>query len=163
MLRAALLSLFLGGAICAGAKAHHFAIDLKARASKESRTAQAEMLAPGVKAKPRAVLHVKAGQRVAVQWTLTNTDRAATYKEVLVHFFVVKEDQVGQQLVPKLLKGVVAESALTMDFRPGDRNRGELSFVIDQPGDYLLRLETIGAAVGADGHEHYAALDVVVK
>jgi hypothetical protein len=28
---------------------------------------------------------------------------------------------------------------------------------------YLVRVETIGAARGVDGHEHFAALDLVIK
>jgi hypothetical protein len=163
MPRAALLSLIVACASCAAAQAHHFAIGLEARAGEARRAARAEMLAPGVKTKGRPVLRIKAGQRVMVQWTLTNRDGKATYKDVLVHCFVVREDQVGQQQVPKLTEGVVVESALTMDFRPGDRSRGQFSCTIDQPGAYLLRLETIGAADGVEGHEHYAALDVAAE
>jgi hypothetical protein len=58
---------------------------------------------------------------------------------------------------------VAAESALTMDFNPKDATRGELSFTLERPGFYLLRLETIGAAVGADGQEYFAALDLEVE
>jgi len=39
-----------------------------------------------------------------------------------------------------------------------------LTFTIDTPGVYLVRLETIGAAGrDPDAHEHFAALDVVVE
>ena len=57
----------------------------------------------------------------------------------------------------------MAETALTMDFQPKDQTKGELTFTLDQPGLYLLHLETIGAAVGAEGHEHFAALDLSVQ
>ena len=50
-----------------------------------------------------------------------------------------------------------------MDFGPKDKNEGELSFIIDDPGCYLLRLETIGATAGRAGHENFAALDVKVR
>jgi hypothetical protein len=144
------------------ARADHFAIDLEARAGKESKTAHAETAALGTSAKPRPVLQVKAGERVNVKWTLRCTDAKETYKDVLVHFFAVKEEKAGQQAVPKLDRDVAAESALTMDFKPKDASDGELSFTVDRPGSYLLRLETIGAAVGLEGHEHFAALDLVV-
>ena len=65
--------------------------------------------------------------------------------------------------MPKLDKGVIAESALSMDFGPKDKSEGELSFTIDKPGCYLLRLETIGATAGPAGHEDFAALDVEVR
>jgi hypothetical protein len=163
MLRGAVFGLMIQSAVCGAAWAHHFAIDLETAGMKERRNVHAEVVAPGVKAKTRSVLHVKVGERVVVKWTMTNSDTKASFKNVLVHFFVVKEDEAGQLLVPKLLKDVALESALTMDFGPGEKTRGELSFTLDNAGAYLVRLETIGAAAGSEGHEHYAALDVVAE
>ena len=120
-------------------------------------------LPPGVKAKTRAILNVKAGERVKVRWTLTNRHDKATFKNIVIHFFVVKQERIGQQDIPKLNKGVLVESALTMDFEPKDRTKGELTFTIDMPGAYLIRVETIGAAADAEGHEHFAALDLVLE
>jgi hypothetical protein len=146
------------------ASAHHFTIDLKVQAGKATRSASAEAAAPGVKPKPRGVLRVRAGTPITARWTLTSADPKTTYKDVLVHFFAVKIDKLGQTIVPKLTKGVAAEGALTMDFAPKDATKGELTFTIDTPGVYLVRLETIGAAgKGLDAHEHFAALDVVVE
>ena len=108
-------------------------------------------------------LEARAGQRVTVKWTLRSTDPKTTYKDVTVHFFAVKEEKAGQQTVPNLNRDVAVETALSMDFKPKDATDGELSFTIDKPGSYLLRLETIGAAVGVEGHEHFAALDLVVR
>ena len=50
-----------------------------------------------------------------------------------------------------------------MDFGPGDKNEGELSFTLEKPGSYLFRVETIGAAAGPAGHEDFTALDVQAK
>jgi hypothetical protein len=144
------------------AAAHHFTIDLKVESGKASKTVHAETLAIGVKPKERAVLRVKAGDKVAVHWTLTNVDAKAVFKNVTVHFAAVKEDRAGQYVPLKPGKGVIAESALTMDFSPKDSSRGGLAFTLDAPGFYLLRLRTIDAAVGVDGHEHFAALDLEV-
>ena len=163
MLRFLCLSSCLLVALCGTARAEHFAIDLEVQAKGEKATAHAVTLGPGQKTKSRPILRLKAGERVHAKWVMTNTHPKSSFKDVLVHFFVVKEDKVGQQTVPKLGKTVQAESALTMDFGPGDKTRGELSFVIDGPGPYLLRLETVGAAVGPDTHEHYAAIDLVVE
>jgi hypothetical protein len=145
------------------ARASHFTIDLTARADKLARTAHAEMAGPGRKPKARPFLEIKAGQRLVVHWDLRNADPRATSKNVVVHFVAVKVEAPGQAAVPRRDKDVVAESALTMDFRPGDHTEGELSFTLDRPGTYLLRLETIGAAAGPEGHEHFAALDVSVR
>jgi hypothetical protein len=145
------------------ARAGHFEIDFKVEADKVAKTAQADTTMAGAKPKERPVLTVKAKSRITARWKLTNTDPKVTFKDVVVHFFAVKEEKAGQVTVPKLNKDVAAESALTMDFEPKDSTRGELAFTIDTPGVYLLRVETIGAANGADGHEHFAAVDVVVE
>jgi hypothetical protein len=145
------------------AQAHHFAIDLKVQVGKVNKTTHAERAALGVKPKERGTLTVKAGEPLTVTWTLRNTAAKTTVKNVLVHFFVVKEPKAGQPTVPKLNKDVVLESALTLDFKPADKAGGKLHFTIAEAGSYLVRLETIGAAVGTDGHEHFAALDVLVR
>src|SRR5439155_23819101 len=129
------------------------------RCGKASKAADDESAAPSAKLKERDVLEIKAGDRVTVKWKLHSTDPKATLKDIRIHFFAVKEERPGQRTVPNLNKGVVAESALSMDFGPKDKNEGALSFTIDEPGCYLLRLETIGATEGPAGHEDFAALD----
>jgi hypothetical protein len=145
------------------ATAAPFDIDFKVEADKVSKTAGADTAAVGVKPKERPVLHVKAKSRITATWKLTNTDPKKTFKDVVVHFFAVKEEKAGQVTVPKLNKDVAAESALTMDFEPRDNSQGELAFTIDTPGVYLVRVETIGAAAGTDKEEYFAAIDVVVE
>jgi hypothetical protein len=142
--------------------AEPFAIDFTVGAGQARQTAHAESAAPLATPKERGALEVKAGERITVQWKLSGTDPKGVLKDITVHFFAVKEEKAGQRPVPKLDKGVIAESALSMDFGPKDNNEGKLSFSIDQPGCYLLRLETIGASAGPAGHEDFAALDVNV-
>jgi hypothetical protein len=148
------------GGLLASAAAEPFAIDLEVRSGKASTTAHAESAAPGAERRERDILAVKAGDPVTVKWKLRSTDPKATVKDVTVHFFAVKEERAGQRAVPKLAKGVVAECALSMDFGPKDKNEGALTFTSDEPGCYLLRLETIGATAGPAGHEDFAACDV---
>jgi hypothetical protein len=138
-----------------------FAIDLKVQGGKASQVVHAQP-ARGAKPKTRAVFKVKAGGRITVHWTLTRTDPKVAVKNVLVHFFVDREAKTGQRAVPRLVKGVVLESALTMDFNPKDKTQGEFQFTIRQSGSYLVRLETIGATA-KDGREHFAALDLEVR
>jgi hypothetical protein len=140
-----------------------FAIDLDLKTPTAGKTAHADVVALGVKPKERGVLEAKAGQRLTVKWRLRNVDPKMTFKDVTVHFFAVKEEKAGQLAVPKLDRDVAAESALSMDFKPKDANEGELSFTIDKPGVYLLRVETLDAAQGEDGREYFAALDLVVR
>jgi hypothetical protein len=157
------LVIFGGLTVAMPTRADHFTMDLEVCFAKTTKKAQTDKAALGVKPQPRGVLEVEACKPVTVKWTVTNSDKKHTAKNVLIHFFVVKEDKIGQPSVPKLDKDVPVESALTMDFKPKDKTDGELTFEITTPGCYLLRLETIGAAVGVDGHENFAALDLVVK
>jgi hypothetical protein len=143
--------------------AGHFTIDLKVEAAGASRTVHAQTAILGGKPQSRPSLEGAAGKPIAIHWALINANTREAFKDVLVHFFVVKEEKAGQPTVPKLDKHVEVESALTMDFKPGDKAQGEQTFQIDRPGVYLVRLETVGAAVGGDGHEHFAALDLVIK
>ena len=111
----------------------------------------------------REALEIKAGDRVTVKWKIAYADSADKNPDITVHFFAVKEEKAGQKAVPKLDKGVVAESAATLDFGPGDKNEGELTFTVEAAGDYLFRVETIGGVGGAAGHDDYAALDVKAR
>lgn len=145
------------------ADADEFAIELKVTAAGASKTITGQAAAIGVKPRPREVLRVKSKERLRVEWTLTNIDQAKSFKNVLVHFVAVKQERPGQPNVPKLDKGVVNEAALTIDFAPKESARGAITFTLDAPGAYLLRLETIGVAAGAEGQEYFAAVDVVVE
>jgi hypothetical protein len=80
---------------------------------------------------------------------------------VTVHFFVDREDAIGQRDVPKPGADVVYESALTMDFAAHAKSSGDFVMEVPPVGNYLLRLETIGAA-RSHGHEHFAAIDLKV-
>jgi hypothetical protein len=154
-------SLWLG--IVATAWGEPFTIDLSVQAGTESKTVHAEVAALGVTPKKREVLHAPAKSPLSVRWVLTNADTAKSFKNVVVHFFAVQEEKLGQINAPKLNKGVAAESALTVDLGPKGSTRGEVTFTIDMPGFYLVRVETIGVAAGAEGQEYFAALDVVIE
>jgi hypothetical protein len=143
----------------ASVQADQFTIDLVARTAKESKNAEAAYPAPQAKPSARAVLTAAADSPITVKWTVRNLEPGATVKDVLVHFFVVKQDKPNQQDVPKLTKNVVVESALTMDFRPQDKTGGEISFTVINPGSYLIRVELKGVA-GNDGREPFAALEL---
>jgi hypothetical protein len=144
-------------------RADHFTIDLEVKGSKTNRTVHTETAVLGIKPKARAVLEIQAGDKITIKWVLNSTAPKDTIKDVLIHFYAVKIAKPGDPPPPKLDKDVLLETALTMDFKPKDKTEGELRLQVDKPGTYLLRLETIGAAVGADGHEYYATLDVVAR
>lgn len=141
------------------ANAADFAMDLQLKAGKAVQTTHERKIGLGSKPQPRPVLKIKAGQRIHAHWQLRCTAAAQPIKDVLVHFFVVREKKAGQAALPRLDKTVAVESALTMDFKTGAKSDGELDFVVDQPGAYLVRVETRGAGAGS---ETFAALDLVV-
>jgi hypothetical protein len=157
------LIVFVGSLLACQARADGFVIDLEVKAAKVRKTAHEEMANAAGKPSARIILNAKAGDSITVHWTMTHAGPKDTAKDVLIHFFVVRETQAGQPAVPKLDKEVVVESALTMDFKPRDKTEGDLVFAIPKRGCYLMRLETIGAAHGIDEHEQFAALDLVVQ
>jgi hypothetical protein len=154
----------LGALFAANAAASEpFSIDLTVRCGKANKTAHAESAAAGAKPSERALLEAKAGDKITVHWKLSGADAKAKIEDVTVHFVAVKEEQANQPAPHKLVKGVVAESALIMDVGPKDINESELSFTIDKPGYYLFRVETLDAVAGGTAHEDFAALDVKVR
>lgn len=144
------------------ARADDFTIDLNTQAGKKTEKAEAKYPAPDMKQTPRAVLLTAVDTPITVKWTVRNGDKAATAKDVLVHFFVVKIDKADQPEVPKLTKNVVVESALTMDFKAKDKSDAEISFTVPNPGRFLLRLELKNAGA-KDGREPFAAMELLVK
>ena len=49
-----------------------------------------------------------------------------------------------------------------MDFKPGNSASGTFSLAIDQPGTYLVRVETRNL-LDQHGHDYYVAIDLVRK
>jgi hypothetical protein len=141
------------------AHADPFTIDLEVKSSTDTKTARAEKVAPGERAKPRAVVEAKAGETLTVKWTLTYAG-TQELPNVLVHCFAVQQKSLGQKEVPKLDRTVNFESALTMDFKPKDQASGRFVLKVAKPGFYLLRVETID-----EDHRvlNFAAIDVRIE
>jgi len=109
----------------------------------------------------RPVMNSTRGAHCSAKWKLTCKSNEIL-KDVLVHFYVVRVDKLGQVPPPLEPSVVVIETAQTMDFSPGTNSSAELEFVPDQAGIYLVRIETQGTAE-VKSHEHYSAIDLVVK
>jgi len=145
------------------AVASDFEIHLSVKSDgQETRTERTDESPTRSRKLTRPVMRIGHNASVSLSWDAANTDKSEAYEDVLVHFFVVEEKQVGQTAVPKLSAGVVYEGALTMDFRPRDKADWRLTLKIPDAGNYLVRVETIGMA-SKHGHEHFAAMDLVVK
>lgn len=109
----------------------------------------------------RPVFAAAKGETLLVSWQASNNG-SEMLPDVLVHFFVVKEEKTGQRAVPRLDQSVPHEGALTLDFKPARSARGQFSLHITEPGSYLVRVESQGLAAQRD-HECFTALDLVVK
>ncbi|HEV8071194.1 MAG TPA: hypothetical protein VGP76_26000 [Planctomycetaceae bacterium] len=125
------------------------------------RTTQTEIQPSQKKPRPRPTCTVKAHQDVVVSWKATNVSKRETFKDVTIHCVVVAEKEPGQTTMPAL-KDPVQESALWMDFKPGGSATGKFSLAIEEPGAYLLRVET-REMLNTHGHEHFAALDLICE
>lgn len=146
------------------ALAEHFKIDLKVT-DPQGRTVQAftDETPPIGGLNPRPVLHIKAGEELKVTWTIQCEYPHGVLKNAGVHFFVVREANLGQKPVPDPSgTGGIIDNEFAMDFKPGATASGFARFRIDAPGNYLVRLQSENTWQVA-GHEHFSAIDVQVK
>jgi hypothetical protein len=142
--------------------ANTFNITLTVAAGDHKQTASSAVdIAKDHSSPVRPAMQAAPGQRFTARWKVTCIGKEPL-KDVLVHFYVVRIDKLGQAPPALEPQEVVIESAQTMDFAAGSTTSAELQFKPDHAGIYLIRVEAQGAADG-DGHEDFAALDLVVK
>jgi len=155
------VALLCGPAVAARASGFNIVLSVTS-GDKQVQTGPTRELPSRHKVKPRRSLTIGRGATARVSWHAENTAKSTDFKDVLVHFVVVKEKQPGQHEVPKLTRGVAYEGALTMDFEPARKATWQFTLNIQDPGSYLVRVETVGMR-NKHGHEHYAALELIVK
>jgi hypothetical protein len=148
--------------LIADARASDMAISIEVKTPRQRVTSAATEEQPSSK-KPatRPICSVRPNQEFVVSWKVSNTAKRNAFKDVMIHCVIVTEKQPGQITMPPL-KDPVQESALTMDFKPGSTATGKFSLALDEPGAYLLRVESRNM-VDSHGHDHYAALDLVCE
>ena len=95
-----------------------------------------------------------------MQFFLTNTYPHGVKKDVSVRYFLVREEKARQKKVPALGKETVLKGEFKLNFKPQCRVGSRVLFHIDEPGIYLLRVETVNTD---SDHEHFAAIDVQVE
>ena len=104
------------------------------------------------------VFAVKRGETLLVQWTATNPAPGPALSDVTMHTVLDKDGAAVQKPGPNALY----EGAVNLDFRPGDRSSGNFRMPMVEPGNYVLRVETIGTKAKT-GTESYAILKVTVQ
>jgi hypothetical protein len=145
--------------ISTAARAEHAKIELEVIGRRGQVTAHVDQTPPEWGKNPRPVLKVRPDEPVKVQFLLTNVYPHKTLENVVVHFFVVRQEKAGQKEVPDLKGDVILESAFDMDLKPGGKAGQRSTFKIADPGAYLVRVETRNTQ---SDHEHFAAIDLVV-
>lgn len=143
--------------------AEHFDIRLHAQTDSGQVDASWDTSPPLGGVNPRPVLKVKVGEAVQVTWRIASSFAHGVMKGAGVHFFVVKEGQLGQKPVPNPASAAgIVDNAFTMDFAPNATASGSLRFRIDTPGSYLVRLQSEDTHQ-EHGHEHFSAVDLDVR
>ncbi len=152
--------LFAGIVVPSVAWAEHSAIDLRVIGPKDKQEAFADEEPPPGGVNPRRRLTVQTGDPLVMQFVLTNVYPHEVIKNVTVRYFVVRTGKFSVKSVPKLSKGVVTQGKATLNFKPKGRAGARLKFRIDEPGIYLVRVETQNSQ---SDHEHFSAIDLEVK
>ncbi len=144
----------------APSRAEHAKITLDVAAGGAKETSHVDQTPPAWGKNPRPVVKAKAGDPIKVNWSFINTYPNKTLKDVVIHFYVVKVKAVGQKEAPDLSGDPVCETAFEIDFKPGAKVGQRGAFKIDEPGVYLVRVES--RQTDSD-HEHFSALDLVIE
>lgn len=144
------------------AHAEHARISLDVATSRGEVTAHVDQTPPESGKNPRPVIKARVNERVRVRWLFTNLYPHKTLENVVLHFYVAREEQVGQKSLPDLSSDDAAEveTALEMTFKPGSKAGQKSTIRLDTPGVYLIRIESRETQ---SDHEHFAAIDLVVE
>ncbi len=140
--------------------AEHAKINLDVMTPTDQKTAHVDQTPPASGKNPRPVIKAKVNDRIKIEWMFTNDYPNKTIENVVVHFFIVRQEKVGQKELPDLQDDVVLESAFDMDFKPGGKAGQRHTLKIDKPGVYLIRVESRETQ---SDHEHFAAIDLVIE
>jgi len=160
------------------AQAEHADINLKIISPDKTVSATSDRTPPVGGLIRRPVIVVKAGDPLIFQYFLTNIYPHGVLKNVVVRYYIIRIEKVGQKAVPKLPSQsgvpasnkrpldsavdhrVVTQGQVTMNFKPRCRVGARVLFRIKQPGVYLVRVESANTQ---SDHEHFSAIDLQVK
>src|SRR5947209_9651112 len=95
-------------AVSAQARGEHAKITLDVVVPGGQQTAFVDQTPPPSGKNPRPVIKARAGAPIRVNWMLTNVYPHKTLENVVVHFFVAREEKAGQKDLPDLNGEVVS-------------------------------------------------------
>jgi len=144
----------------AAAWAEHATIKLQVTASDGRQEAFADQEPPsgGIKRRPR--MTVKRGDPLIFDFLLTNAYPHKQIDGVTVRYFVVRTGTFGMKELPDLKSAAVTQGSVEMNFKPKCRVGVRFNVRIDEPGIYLVRVDTQNTQ---SDHEHFSAIDLEVK
>ncbi len=154
---------FVFAFVPAAARAEHAVIDLLVVGPDGQAESFVDQDPPLGGVNPHGKMTVKAGDPLVLQFILTNAYPHGLVKDVSIRYFVMHTDKLGMKEVPDLKEheqDVITQGEVTMNFKPKCRVGARLKFRVEQPGIYLVRLETLNTK---SDHEHFSAIDLVVK
>ena len=142
------------------ARTEHFDIKLVATGPDgTSQQAFADQTPPIGGLNSRPVLRVRKGDTIAFQFVMTNVYAHGYARDAGVRFYMVREDGLGQKIVPPL-ENVTVEGSFKFNLKPKARIGAKERVVMSEPGAYLLRVESSHTQ---RDHEHFAAIDLEVR
>lgn len=145
------------------AGAEHFDITLRVSAPGSQGEAFMDTTPPLGGVNKRPVVKAKPGDMVRVTWKMKNASPHGLMKGVTIHFFVVKEEQIGQKPTPDPSgDGGIVDQSFTMDFAPKATTNGSLRLKAPEVGNYLVRIQSEDTHEEQD-HEHFSAIDLQVQ
>ena len=142
------------------ARAEHFTINLSIEAPHDRAEAHSDTDPPPQGLNPRPVCHARRGDDLTLQFILTSNFPHGTKKDVTIRYFIAPQTQAGKKASPQTGKEAVMEGTFVMDFKPDGRVGVRQRLHIDQPGAYLVRVQSEHSD---SDHEHFAALDLVIE
>jgi len=150
------LLFLLPGLACA----EHFDIKLvAARADGTTQQAFADQSPPAGGLNARPVLKARAGEKITIQFIMTNVYAHASAPDAGVRYYLVREKEIGQKTVPPF-QDVRVGGSFTFDLKPKARIGARQRIAISEPGAYLLRVESMRTQ---RDHEHFAAIDIEIR
>jgi hypothetical protein len=142
------------------ARAEHAVIKLQVSGAdgRQESFADQEPPAGGIKRRPR--MAAKHGEPLVFEFVLTNAYPHKQIEGVVVRYFIVRTGVFGAKELPDLKQSAVTEGTVTMNFKPKCRVGARFNVRIDEPGIYLVRIDTQNTQ---SDHEHFSAIDLEVK
>lgn len=145
------------------AHAEHAVIDLRIYGSTGQAEATSDQDPPPGGVNPHPKLTVKAGDPLVLQFILTNVYPHGFIKDVSVRYLVIRTGELSMKRLPDLQEhqaDIVTQGQATLNFKPKCRVGARMQLRVDEPGIYLVWLETLNTK---SDHEHFSAIDLVVK